>query len=159
MFFPLLAIAAPAAFVAATCPTTPSFTEWAEMYGKTYQPTEMDYRMTVYAANLAKINAHNAGNYSWTMAVNKFADLTADEFAALFYRRWTQISSRFQSPRSLFSFCMECHSQPYFCRLGSQRCGHSRQKSATVRFLLGFFYYRLCGRCLVPLQWNVTFLV
>jgi C1A family cysteine protease len=86
MFLPLLAIAAPAAaFVGANvsmCSTTPSFTEWADMYGKTYQPTEMDYRMTVYTANVAKIDAHNAANYSWTMAVNKFADLTEDEFAA-----------------------------------------------------------------------------
>ena len=85
MFYPLLAIAAPALVLSQPiCSTTPSFTEWADMYGKTYQPTEMDYRMTIYAQNLAKIDAHNAANYSWTMSVNKFADLTADEFAAMY---------------------------------------------------------------------------
>ena len=61
----------------------PSFDEWALEHGKSYAPTERDYRETVYGTNIEKINAHNAGNSSWTMAVNKFADLTADEFKAL----------------------------------------------------------------------------
>lgn len=60
----------------------PTFKQWSAKNGKTYQPTERDYRETVYYNNLAKISAHNAGNHSWTMGVNKFADLTADEFAA-----------------------------------------------------------------------------
>jgi C1A family cysteine protease len=48
--------------------------------GRVYQPTERDYRESVYYANVAKIDAHNEGNFSWTMDVNQFADLTADEF-------------------------------------------------------------------------------
>ena len=71
-----------AAFAAA-CSTQPSFNEWAEQYGKSYEPTERDYRISVYEQNLAKIDAHNALNLSWTMGVNQFADLTADEFKAL----------------------------------------------------------------------------
>jgi cathepsin L len=51
--------------------------------GKSYtSATEMDYRMSVFAANVARIEAHNGANHSWSMAVNKFADLTSDEFAA-----------------------------------------------------------------------------
>jgi C1A family cysteine protease len=60
----------------------PSFNEWSVAHGKIYEPTERDYRNTVFNANVAKIIAHNTGNSSWTMAVNKFADLTPDEFKA-----------------------------------------------------------------------------
>lgn len=52
------------------------------MHGKSYEPTERDYRISIYEQNLAKIDAHNAKNLSWTMGVNQFADLTADEFKA-----------------------------------------------------------------------------
>jgi KDEL-tailed cysteine endopeptidase len=60
----------------------PTFEEWCSQHGKSYEPTERDYRQTVYTNNLAKIILHNQGNSSWTMGVNKFADLTADEFKA-----------------------------------------------------------------------------
>lgn len=64
------------------CDTVPTFKQWMRVNHKVYQPTERDYRESVYAANLKKIAEHNAGNHSWTMGVNKFADLTADEFKA-----------------------------------------------------------------------------
>ena len=60
----------------------PTFDQWAFHYGKVYQPTERDYRQTVYTNNLAKIIHHNHGNHSWTMGVNQFTDLTAEEFKA-----------------------------------------------------------------------------
>ena len=60
----------------------PNFEEWSVHHGKVYEPTERDYRESVYNRNLATIVAHNAGNHSWTMAVNKFADLTPEEFKA-----------------------------------------------------------------------------
>lgn len=60
----------------------PNFQEWSAQHGKVYEPTERDYRETVYNKNLATIVTHNAGNYSWSMAVNKFADLTPEEFKA-----------------------------------------------------------------------------
>ena len=64
------------------CGTYPTFQQWSEANGRVYQPTERDYRESVYYANVAKIDAHNEGNFSWTMDVNQFADLTADEFKA-----------------------------------------------------------------------------
>lgn len=73
-----LLISATASF----CTTFPSFTEWADIYGKSYAPTESDYRMTIYHQNLNKIYQHNTANHTWTMDVNQFADLTADEFSA-----------------------------------------------------------------------------
>jgi C1A family cysteine protease len=72
------------AVVSAMCSAMPSFEEWASMNGKVYEPTERDYRNSVYDANVAKILEHNAGNKSWTMNVNKFADLTGEEFKARF---------------------------------------------------------------------------
>ncbi len=66
----------------ATCLASPSFLDWMTAHGKSYtSATEMDYRMSIFNANVAKIEDHNAGNHSWSMAVNKFADLTEDEFA------------------------------------------------------------------------------
>ena len=64
------------------CGTYPTFQQWSEANGRVYQPTERDYRESVYYANVAKIDAHNEGNFSWTMDVNQFADLTAAEFKA-----------------------------------------------------------------------------
>jgi C1A family cysteine protease len=60
----------------------PSFEEWSVKHGKVYEPTERDYRETVYNTNVATIVAHNEGNSSWRMGVNKFADLTPEEFKA-----------------------------------------------------------------------------
>jgi KDEL-tailed cysteine endopeptidase len=69
------------AVISAMCGAMPSFEEWSAMNGKAYEPTERDYRNSVYDANVAKILEHNAGNHTWMMSVNKFADLTEEEFA------------------------------------------------------------------------------
>lgn len=53
----------------------PSFQKWSKVNGRVYQPTERDYRETIYTQNLALIQSNNG---SWT---NKFADRTAEEFA------------------------------------------------------------------------------
>ncbi len=60
----------------------PTFEQWSAHHGKHYEPTERDFRESVYTTNLAKIVLHNNGNHSWKMAVNKFADLTPEEFKA-----------------------------------------------------------------------------
>ena len=68
----------------------PTFSEWMNGHGRTYSGlTELMFRRDVYEANLNKIEAHNSGNHSWTMGVNKFADLTADEFKARFTGGYT----------------------------------------------------------------------
>lgn len=66
----------------ATAFSHPSFEQWSDHHGKVYTPTERDFRESVYNTNIAKIVSHNSGNHSWTMGVNKFVDLTADEFKA-----------------------------------------------------------------------------
>ena len=63
----------------------PSFDQWMTIHDRTYTVgSERDYRNSVYDANVQKIYNHNHGNHSWRMSVNKFADLTADEFKHYF---------------------------------------------------------------------------
>jgi C1A family cysteine protease len=60
-----------------------SFAEWAAQAGKVYKAKEeFTMRAAIFAANVAKIEAHNAGESTFTMAVNDFADLTHEEFRA-----------------------------------------------------------------------------
>jgi cathepsin L len=74
------------AAVAATATATEvSFSEWASKHGKTYaSKEELVLRRSIFAANKAKIAAHNAEGHSWSMSLNKFADLTGEEFKALY---------------------------------------------------------------------------
>jgi C1A family cysteine protease len=61
----------------------PTFAAWAALYGKAYNgDAEYAVREQIYNENVATIEAHNAENLTWTMAVNAFADLTGDEFVA-----------------------------------------------------------------------------
>ncbi len=61
----------------------PSFEKWAAHEGKAYSSLEeISHRAWIYHENLEKIHKHNQGNHTWTMGVNQFADLTADEFSA-----------------------------------------------------------------------------
>jgi C1A family cysteine protease len=56
------------------------FTEFIKTYDKNYSDTELVSRFSIFRNNLKKIEDHNVGNYSWKMGINKFADLTSDEF-------------------------------------------------------------------------------
>lgn len=61
------------------------FTSYMSKYGKTYAaPEEARYRLRVFNDNLLKIKEHNAKNLPWTLGVNKFADVSAEEFAYKF---------------------------------------------------------------------------
>jgi C1A family cysteine protease len=64
-------------------PSFPSFTHWAKFHGKVYTQTERDYRNSVFNTNLERIYLHNTlGNSTWSMAVNKFADMTPHEWSS-----------------------------------------------------------------------------
>ena len=57
------------------------FQEWKRSQNKLYRsPSEDHYRLSVFYKNLRMINAHNAGGHSYTLAINRFADLTLEEF-------------------------------------------------------------------------------
>ena len=65
--------------------------EWAQFkraHGKTYADSGVELKhMKTYAANKAYINKHNAeadaGQHTFRLGVNKYADMTNDEFRAL----------------------------------------------------------------------------
>ena len=66
----------------ASVATASPFSDWAAANNRTYNSvSEFEYREYVWHSNLIKVEEHNAAGHSWTMAMNKFADLTASEFA------------------------------------------------------------------------------
>jgi cathepsin L len=61
-----------------------AFTSWAIEQGKTYAPEEFFYRFSVFKANMDFVDAHNKGNHTYTVELNKFADLTSAEFKMIY---------------------------------------------------------------------------
>jgi len=72
--------------VAAVCATDyeSAFVSWMAKYGKSYAPEEFFYRFEVFRTNYDFVEAHNAGNHSWDVELNKFADLSSAEFKVLY---------------------------------------------------------------------------
>jgi len=68
--------------VAAVCATDyeMAFVNWMAQYGKSYAPEEFFYRFDVFKKNYDFVEAHNAGNQTWEVELNKFADLSTAEF-------------------------------------------------------------------------------
>jgi hypothetical protein len=60
------------------------FMNFMKKYGKQYAAEELGNKFAVFESNMKMINEHNAKDEGWTMGVNEFTDLTADEFSALF---------------------------------------------------------------------------
>lgn len=59
------------------------FEEWKLKYGKSYDTAlEHRYRFSVFAENLANIQERNAQGRTIKLGLNKFADLTNDEFVS-----------------------------------------------------------------------------
>lgn len=74
------------------------FTDFVRRFGKTYaSPQEAEYRRALFEQRLQKIRAHNAKGLSWTRGVNKFSDLTWDEFRRFYLSSKTLDNS---GPRS-----------------------------------------------------------
>jgi len=62
-----------------------SFKSWTQLHGKKYSHTnEHNYRLAVYKENLEMIENHNRLNKGFTLAMNKFGDLTSAEYRALY---------------------------------------------------------------------------
>jgi len=59
------------------------FTKWIAQYEKSYPIQEFFNRFNIFKSNVDFIHNHNDGNYTYTLAVNQFADLTVEEFSAI----------------------------------------------------------------------------
>jgi len=68
-------------------PEIMSFSEWHGVFGENANPHSMlktmENRKMAFIDNVEKIKAHNSKNLAWRMGVNRFSDLTADEFSKL----------------------------------------------------------------------------
>jgi len=69
-----------------------TFTQWMQTHKKSYHHDEFVIRFNTFKANLDFINRHNAANKSFTVAMNKFGDLTTEEFAKFY------LGTRFTAP-------------------------------------------------------------
>lgn len=72
-----------------------AFTDFIVEHGKTYASADFFQRYNTFKANLDTINAHNAQGDSWTMGMNKFGDITPDEFQATFLTGYNHIERDF----------------------------------------------------------------
>jgi len=61
------------------------FMDWARGHGKSYnQDSERRMRQGIWERNQAAIEEHNKGNHTYTLGMNKFGDLTPDEFVNMY---------------------------------------------------------------------------
>jgi xylem cysteine proteinase len=78
----LLALSAAAA-TAFDIDENAAFSLWRTMFVREYKSAEEEaMRFAIFKYNARKVASHNSEGHSWTMALNKFADLTEDEFGA-----------------------------------------------------------------------------
>jgi hypothetical protein len=61
-----------------------AFINWMVKFDKSYAPEEFFYKYSVFKTNMDFVEAHNAGNHSWEVELNKFADLTSAEFKTIY---------------------------------------------------------------------------
>jgi C1A family cysteine protease len=58
------------------------FTAFVSKYKKSYDRADLLYRYNVFKTNVDKIEKHNAGKHSYTLGMNKFGDMSFEEFHA-----------------------------------------------------------------------------
>jgi len=94
----VLAVSAIAAVSAISVDSEVVFQTWKSAHGKTYSTKEEEaLRFAVFRQNVQKIVTHNAAKVGWTMGLNQFADLTAEEFKARYVGGYRNVPRR-QNP-------------------------------------------------------------
>jgi len=62
------------------------FVSFMQKYSKSYLPDEIFSRFEIFKKHYLEVQKHNAGNFTWTITVNKFSDLTLEEFKNTYLR-------------------------------------------------------------------------
>jgi len=93
---------------AATASSDFEWLAWKQQHGKTYSGVEETNRYSIFARNRVHIQKHNqaaaAGEHTFTLGLNKFADLTVDEFETLYTFPKPQIlGAQYQCPEQYAS--------------------------------------------------------
>jgi cathepsin L len=60
------------------------FIQFSQTFNKKYEVSEVFKRLAIFKDKLEFIQAHNAGNHTYTLGVNEFSDLSHEEFVAQF---------------------------------------------------------------------------
>lgn len=85
------------------------FEEWKSKFNKAYSGVEHDNRFTIFKNNLAFIESHNAafkrGEETFFMAVNRFADMTKEEFKRMLGYKSDLQSKRLTAPSPYGKAC------------------------------------------------------
>jgi len=61
-----------------------AFVNWMVKFDKNYAMEEFFYRYEIFKSNMDFVIAHNSGNNSYEVELNKFADLTKGEFKTIY---------------------------------------------------------------------------
>jgi cathepsin L len=61
-----------------------AFVAWMNKHHRSYSHEDFFYRYRVFKKNLDFVNAHNAAEKGYTVAMNRFADMTNQEFSKLY---------------------------------------------------------------------------
>jgi len=70
-----------------------AFTFWMQEYQRSYSHDAFHYRYNIFKTNMDFVDAHNKGKHTFTVALNKFADLSKEEFAAIY------LGTKYSAPR------------------------------------------------------------
>jgi len=60
------------------------FSKWIAQYNKKYTHDTVFYRYTIFKANMDKVVLANKQGHSYTLGMNKFGDMTHEEFKAMY---------------------------------------------------------------------------
>merc|ERR1711977_135075 len=67
-----------------------TFEKWVQEHGKVYSQEDFIYRFRVFKQNMDFVAEHNAGDHTFTVALNKYADLTNTEFVERYTGLYSQ---------------------------------------------------------------------
>jgi hypothetical protein len=99
----LLSLFVVAAFATDESVYQDAFVQWMAKFDKSYAPEEFFYKYGVFKSNYDFVEAHNAANMTWSVELNKFADLTSAEFKDIYNGYKPQLRSAGRDRKPLYT--------------------------------------------------------